>query len=61
LAGNNQTNRRHLHREATMTRYRSRSRRRYGTRRRYPRSGVDPLFWVAVGVAVLIVLYVLIG
>ena len=40
--------------------YRRRStRRRYGTRRRSARSGIDPLFWVAVGVAVLIAVYVL--
>ena len=36
-----------------------RTRRRYGTRRRVARSGIDPLFWVALGVAVLIAVYVL--
>ena len=43
-----------------MARYRRRNttRRRYGYRRgRYPHAGVDPLFWVALAVAVLIVLY----
>jgi hypothetical protein len=40
--------------------YRRRStRRRYGTRRRPNRSGIDPMFWVALAVAVLIVLVVL--
>jgi hypothetical protein len=44
---------------ARYTRRRS-SRRRYGSRRgRYPRSGLDPLFWVALAVAVLIVLVIL--
>ena len=42
-----------------MPRYyrRRRTRRRYGGR--WPRSGVDPMFWVALAVAVLIVLVVL--
>jgi hypothetical protein len=39
---------------------RRRTRRSYGTRRRYARSGIDPLFWVALGVAALIVLFVLV-
>jgi hypothetical protein len=39
----------------------ARYRRRSGTRRRSyrrGRSGIDPLFWVALGVAVLIALFV---
>jgi hypothetical protein len=41
-----------------MARYRrrTRTRRSYGWRR--GRSGIDPLFWVALGVAVLIALFV---
>jgi hypothetical protein len=39
--------------------YRRRARRKYGTRRRSVRSGIDPMFWVALAVAVLIVLVVL--
>jgi hypothetical protein len=37
-------------------RRRTTTRRRYGWRR--GRSGIDPLFWVALGVAVLIALFV---
>ena len=37
-------------------RRRTRTRRRSGYRR--GRSGIDPMFWVAVGVAVLIALFV---
>jgi hypothetical protein len=37
-------------------RRRATTRRRYGWRR--GRSGIDPLFWVALGVAVLIALFV---
>ena len=40
------------------TRRRTRSRRRSGYRR--GRSGIDPLFWVAIGVAVLIALFVVV-
>lgn len=40
----------------TWRRRRTSSRRRYGYRR--GRSGIDPLFWVALGVAVLIALFV---
>jgi hypothetical protein len=43
----------------------ARYRRRTGTRRRYGyrrgRSGIDPLFWVALGVAVVIALFVVAG
>jgi hypothetical protein len=35
-------------------------RRRYGYRRRAAPYGIDPLFWVALAVAVLIVLVVLV-
>jgi hypothetical protein len=34
-------------------------RRRYGSRRRAARYGIDPLFWVALAIAVLVVLVVL--
>jgi hypothetical protein len=34
-------------------------RRRYGSRRRAAPYGIDPLFWVAIAVAVLIALLVL--
>jgi hypothetical protein len=38
-------------------------RRRTGTRRRYGyrrgRSGIDPLFWVALGIAILIAVFAL--
>jgi hypothetical protein len=47
--------------EAAMPRYYRR--RRTGTRRRYGyrrgRSGIDPLFWVALGVAILIAVFAL--
>ena len=43
----------------------ARYRRRGGTRRRYGyrsgASGIDPLFWVALGVAVLIAVFVVAG
>jgi hypothetical protein len=41
-------------------RRRNPTRRRYGYRRgRWSRSGIDPMFWVALAIAVLIVLVVL--
>jgi hypothetical protein len=39
--------------------YRRRTARRRGYRRSWSRSGIDPMFWVALAVAVLIVLVVL--
>jgi hypothetical protein len=44
-----------------MARYSRRrgSRRRYGYRRRAAPYGIDPLFWVALAIAVLVVLLVL--
>jgi hypothetical protein len=44
-----------------MARYSRRrtTRRSYGYRRRSSRSGIDPMFWVALGVAVVILLVVL--
>jgi hypothetical protein len=61
LPGNYQTNHRHRPEEAAVPRYYRR--RRTGTRRRhgYRRgsSGIDPLFWVALGVAVLIAVFAL--
>jgi hypothetical protein len=45
-----------------MARYSRRrtTRRRHGYRRRSSRSGVDPMFWVALAVAAVIVLVVLV-
>jgi hypothetical protein len=61
LPGNYRTNHHVSIEEATMPRYYRR--RRTGTRRRYGyrrgRSGIDPLFWVALGVAVLIAVFAL--